>query len=300
MLLNSSQDKHRSEFELSRSKAALDLLAKKRQNKIQENEEKVNNAKKLMQSVEPLYIDVFISAYHKKGVTTQDKIEIFNELKKYDCKRTKEFFQKLNDSERNNQVRKMAFEHLQKVGAFVKLRKKFKGKVKSYVEERDDFNMTPRDLAERIENDTIQNKKSYDVFISHSYKDSKVVLKLKEQLNFHNISVYCDWTNDNDFLRRELASEYTKLVLKKRIEQSRVILFIKTDNSMDCNNELLSTWIKMEIDIANETSKPIYCLNLNGGSNPFLILDFELKDQSFSISKIEADKLRIQSFNQSL
>lgn len=44
-------------------------------------------------------------------------------------------------------------------------------------------------------------------------------------MNRLNLHVYCDWLNDTDFLKRTYASEYTKIVLKKRIEQSAKVLF---------------------------------------------------------------------------
>ncbi|TOM52103.1 hypothetical protein [Vibrio parahaemolyticus] len=124
------KNRHKSEFNLSESLAAFEKLKKDRQLKINKYHNEIADAKKLIQNVEPLYVGVFIAAYHKKGVTTKDKIEIFNELKKYECNKTIDFFQKINDSERNNQIRRMAFEHLQKIGAFVRLRKNFKGKKK--------------------------------------------------------------------------------------------------------------------------------------------------------------------------
>ena len=95
----------------------------------------------------------------KQVFTIRDKIEIFNELKKYECQKTTDFFHKLNDCERNNQIRRMAFEHLQKIGVFVRLRKNFKGKSKSYMTERDPFNVTPKDLVARIEEKSLQSKK---------------------------------------------------------------------------------------------------------------------------------------------
>lgn len=62
----------------------------------------------------------------------------------------------------------MAFDHLQESGHYCKLRKSFKGKKKEYMVEKSDFNMTQSDLMQIIENNTVQNKKSYDIFISHS------------------------------------------------------------------------------------------------------------------------------------
>lgn len=235
MLSAGQRKKHKEEFDQSKFNLAFEDFSQERHKKIKNYYDKINGAKKLIQIVEPLYMDIFIAEYHKIGATMRDKIEIINELKRYEGPGLTEFFQKINYSEKNNQIRQMAFEHLQKTGKFVKLRKNFKGKTKQYMVERDAFDVVPEDLYERIRNNTVQCKKFYDVFVSHSYLDSSIVISIKNELNRKNINVYCDWTSDNDFLRRESFSEYTKMVLKKRIEQSNAVLFIKTENSMDCN-----------------------------------------------------------------
>lgn len=183
-------------------------------------------------------------------------MEIFNELIKYNTNKTIEFFYKLNDAERNDQIRNMAFKHLQSLGRYVKLRGKFEGKKKSYIIEKSDFNMTPKDLWQRIESDTIQNRKIYDVFLSHSSTDSGSVLKTIKCLNRIGLNVYCDWTSDNDFFKRNLVSDYTKMVLKKRLEQSKNLLLLVSKNS------IASEWVKFELDTFSQFNKPIYYINL--------------------------------------
>lgn len=64
----------------------------------------------------------------KKGITQEGKIEIVKELQKYESDDILRFFYKLNDGERNIQIRTMVFHHLQDLGVYVKLRKGFKGK----------------------------------------------------------------------------------------------------------------------------------------------------------------------------
>ncbi|UTH74221.1 toll/interleukin-1 receptor domain-containing protein [Chromobacterium sp. IIBBL 290-4] len=283
---------HKSEFSHERRMLAINALEEQRNKNTNSHNEKSRNARTLVQAIEPLHIDIFIYAYHKKGSTTQDKVEIFNELKKYECEKSIQFFHKLNDSERNDQIRRMAFSHLQKMGEFVKLRKRFKGKSKSYMTEREAFDVTPKDLADRIERNSIQSQKAYDVFISHSYLDSKLVISIKNELNSKNISVYCDWTNDNDFLKRDLASEYTEVVLKKRIEQSKYLLLVITDNSIGQDGEIKSKWVEMEISHAENISKQIYCINLSGGKTRFSALNHMITGKNLSISEFDAEKLR--------
>ena len=223
--------------------------------------EKVDLAKENIQDVEPSYIDIFIQSYHQKGISQDEKMEIVKELQKYDCNKSVEFFQKLNDSEKNSQIRIMAFKHLQKIGKYVKLRKGFKGKRKSYMVEKTNFHMMPLDLFQNIENDLVQSKKSYDLFISHSFEDNELIIKIIKYLNKFDLNIYCDWLSDNDFLKREYASDYTKMILKKRIEQSNKVLFIKTRNTNDKENNFYSEWVRMEILYAKEIGKPIECID---------------------------------------
>lgn len=247
--------------------------------------EKIAENNKLAQNVEPLYIDLFISQYHRKSITIQDKLEIVNEVKKFNCKKSIRFLQKLNDSERNNQVRREAFDHLQKSGVYVKLRKNFKGKQKQYHIERDNFIVTPSDLIKRLDSNSIQSKKSFDIFISHSFYDNYKALQLKDSLNSLKLSVYLDWTSDNDFLKREIASEYTKLVLMERIKQSKIVMFLRSENSTNKNLEIRSPWIEMELSFAKEINKTILCVNLLGGDSSFEEISITLNDDKFHIHK---------------
>lgn len=271
--------KHKENYnELERDEKYQTFKAK-RENKITQRERKIAQYTDLTQEIEPYYVDILIAAYHKKGITTVDKMEILTEMRKFKCQKSIEFFNKNNDSERNDQIRSIAFQHLQKTGHYVKLRKKFKGKKKSYMTETTDFDMTPLDLVKRLEADTVQSKKCYGVFISHSFKDSDTVKRVISILNLQGLSCYCDWSSDNDFLKRSLASKYTKEVLKKRIEQSDKLLFIRTSNSMTGLN-LNSPWIELELEHCNALGKPVYCINLinDGVKLPYILLKQNLAD----------------------
>lgn len=292
MTSNGQRAKHKKTFNGKNAQLAYQSLQNKANNKKNAHENKMLSINKDLQFVEPLYIDAFISAYHKKGITIQGKTEIFNELRKYNTPKAIEFFQKLNDSERNNQIRRMAFEHLQKLGASVRLRKNFKGKVKSYNTETHRFNVSPEDLYQRLESNTIQSKKTFHAFISHSYQDSNLVRQVKSCLNNHGLSVYCDWTSDNDFLKRNLVSDYTKMVLKKRIEQSKCIIFLQTKNSVNTDNSFSSPWILMEIEHASSIGKPIYSLNFSSDSDLFKQVKYKI-DNGIEINGIEINKILI-------
>ena len=260
LLLQGQRNLHKINFNEDVRLKKLNEMRKNSKIRILKIKKKVTSAKENIQDVEPAYIDIFIQAYHEKGISQDGKIEIVKELQKYACSKSLDFLQKLNDSEKNSQIRIIAFNHLQKIGKYVKLRKDFKGKKKIYMTEKTNFKMKPLDLFEKIENDLIQNKKSYDLFISHSFEDNELILKIIKYLNKFNLNIYCDWLSDNDFLKRKYASEYTKLILKRRIEQSNKVLFIKTKNTNDQNNNFYSEWVAMEILYSKDINKPIECV----------------------------------------
>jgi hypothetical protein len=98
-----------------------------------------------------------------------------------------------------------------------------------------------------------------------------------KKLNKLGYLVYCDWSSDNDFLKRNLANEYKDFVLyvlQKRIEQSKKVLFILTEHSKN-----QSSWIKQELNHAKKFGKEILCLN-------FLKKECELKSLNITLRKI--------------
>lgn len=246
---------------------------------------KLVNAKKCehIQDIEPIYIDIFIKIYHRSNHL--EKILIFNELKKFNSNKTINFFYKLNDSEHNNQIRMMAFQHLQNLGKYVKVRKKFKGNKKSYHIDSTLPNYSPEELVKFLNSNSVESKKKYDIFISHSYLDKDLVKSTKNALNLKNLSCYYDWTSDQDFLKRTLISDYTKEVLKKRIEQSEIFLLLLTHNVI-AEDKIISEWVEMEIEYAKSLGKKILCINLANVKHKFTDLNFELRGTSIYLTEI--------------
>lgn len=72
------------------------------------------------------------------------------------------------------------------------------------------------------------------------------------------------------------------------------MLFIKTENSMDCNYNIVSEFVRMEINFAKQIFKPIYSLNLSVGSSPFQVISHEMIDNQLYIPQDEAGKLLIR------
>lgn len=281
ILSNGQKSKHKQDF----NEELKLFFIKKLDQKLDRNltkELNISIGNEYIQNIEPIYVDIFIKIYHKSSHL--EKILIFNELKKFNNNKTISFFYKLNDSERNNQIRNMAFRHLQSLSKYVKLRKNFKGKKKTYSIDSALPNYSPEELVKFLNSNSVESKKKYDIFISHSYLDKDLVKSMKNTLNLQNLSCYYDWTSDQDFLKRTLISDYTKEVLKKRIEQSEIFLLLLTDNVI-AEDKITSEWINMEIDHAKTIGKKICCLNFTDLEHQFINIEFQYERDSIHISK---------------
>lgn len=280
MLSTNIRVQHKKSFNSQERNEKYQKLKLKREKGIQQRKNKINQHTYLMQEIDPYYLDAYITAFHQKGISIEEKIEILKEISKFNSPKSQSFFYKINDSEHNNQLRNFAFTHLQKSGKYVKLRKDFKGKKKNYMIETAEFDGTPASLVLQLNEDSLQNKKSFGVFISHSYKDAKLVREIVGILNKQGLTCYCDWTSDNDFLKRSLVSEYTKEVLKKRIEQSEKVLFIRTENSMS-GTKTNSPWINLELEHSKLVGKQIYYMDLLNDkvTLPFKIVKHDIKNK---------------------
>ncbi|WP_241958448.1 TIR domain-containing protein [Mammaliicoccus sciuri] len=247
--------KHKEHYVASEVKIKKAALEKKRKYKNREIEERIIEAKRYTQKIDPEYLNIYMNAYHKKGITIEEKLEILTELKKFDTENVVRFFRKLNDAEQNNMIRNLAFKYLQGYGHYAKLRKNFKGKKKVYQTERASlYTKKPEDLYNDLINKNIQSQKVYDIFISHSTKDKKEVEEIIKIFNEQNKTCYCDWTMDQDYLKRNYVSEYTKQVLKARMEQSKMLVLLKSENSVQ------SDWVSFEIEYFKKLKKPIYVI----------------------------------------
>ena len=72
----------------------------------------------------------------------------------------------------------------------------------------------------------------YDVFLSHSSLDVNELLQLKVLLNQQGKTVYIDWINDRVMLNRQNQNQDTWKALELRMDQSKMLLYVLTDNSI--------------------------------------------------------------------
>ena len=242
---------------------ARENLWLKRKPKIERVNQMIEKALSKVQQVTPSFIDQLIGLY----ASQKDRRYILLELKKYYSDKIIQFFFKLNDTELNKQLRWEAFYHLQsfnyqprarrqkymQVHTKNKKRKEFLKEV--YPFETYEIPQNPNELEYRIENSREQKIKEYDFFISHSSKDGTIVQKLIRAENQNGKNIFCDWINDVDYLKRHLLCEATLKVLEKRMEQSKAMIFVVSENSRN------SVWCKYELNYFTELGKPIYCIS---------------------------------------
>lgn len=163
-------------------------------------------------------------------------------------------------------------------------RKKKKNLKQEYAKQKFNIRAIPNELEYRINNNAMEQRlKSYDYFISHSSIDYENVQKLIYELNNKRKNVYCDWINDTDYLKRKLVCDATLMVIRKRIEQSKAIIWVESQESSD------SIWVKYELNYAQRLNKPIYCINRDYVED--LSRMYRLSDYWFFDEKYEEVKL---------
>ena len=81
--------------------------------------------------------------------------------------------------------------------------------------------------------------KSYDVFLSHSVKDSELILGIKGLIEDLGYNVYVDWIDDPELDRNNVSSKTAKK-LRDRMNSSKSLFFVTTDNTDS------SKWMPLE------------------------------------------------------
>lgn len=93
-------------------------------------------------------------------------------------------------------------------------------------------------LKEEIAIDS--KKTSFDVFLSHSIRDSEIILGVKKLLEAQSLTVYVDWIEDPTMDRTKVTAD-TAANLRIRMKQSKSMIYVHSDNSPD------SKWMPWEI-----------------------------------------------------
>ncbi len=80
----------------------------------------------------------------------------------------------------------------------------------------------------------------FDIFLSHSYDDRKIIPALKRQLELLGYSVYVDWINDK-LMNRQNVTPKTAEILQKRMNQSKSLFYATSENTPN------SKWMPWEL-----------------------------------------------------
>ena len=289
---------HRTNYLCSERVRRADQFISERKKKISRRDNRINKALERTQRMEPEFLDRLMGLYDRKNVRKKDKVYIIKELEKYYCPKVVCFFKKIAHSEINSQLREEAVRHLLSFGHFAELRKQkyMKSHVNNrnrrqyllneYAKERFSIDAIPEELEYRIHNSREQKIKTYDYFISHSSADHDAVQSVIDMLNKRNINVYCDWISDSDYLKRHLVCDATLDVIEKRLQQSKYILFIASENSY------ASKWVKYELNYFHNLGRKIFYIDISNISKEGMGFDFiEMKDGWYIDTEYQKIKL---------
>lgn len=172
------------------------------------------------------------------------------------------FFYRINACHPNFSLKQQAMHYIQALGLPFKLRRKRKGKKKQSVHMILEPEGNPACLLNHLTEQSIEAMMRFDVFISHSSTNEEMLIPLFRKLNKAGMVAYIDWVNDRERLPRETCCAETAAVLGERIRQSRLFLFVVSDESLQ------STWCAWELGFAAAVGIPIYLYAVQEASIP--------------------------------
>ncbi|USS84808.1 toll/interleukin-1 receptor domain-containing protein [Fructilactobacillus myrtifloralis] len=111
----------------------------------------------------------------------------------------------------------------------------------------------PRNEVQKNLGRAFGNSSSYDLFISHSFKDKNLIGALASLFEKDGISVYIDWIQDSTLDRLNVTSR-TANVIKNRIKQCTGLAYIATKNIVD------SKWCPWELGIGDGMNNGKVCI----------------------------------------
>jgi hypothetical protein len=238
-----------------------------------------------------------ILAYTDEFWQTNDayeKLRIIEECAKFKHDSTVLFLRKVVSCEYTWEVVHQAFIELQKFSEFVYLPKKKKGEIARNANKRAKEGIqifrTPRsarEIVREFETDKFHQKsKVFDVFVSHSLHDRINVRSYVDKLNSFGLLCFVDWIYDPSDLSRDKTDDYTPEALKIRLQQSKILLLLRSNESDS------STWVSWEIGYFMALNKKITVLTLPATTSPmpeYLIkcASVFIKDHNFVVSDNE-------------
>lgn len=233
----------------------IDELRKDSLNKLNKSNIKESVRERLTQHVPPSYAQGHISVYYDWRKSHADDIDtrylIIHELSKYKCEESIRFLTGLVRCEKNLSLQHYAWQCLNRLGVTGVHKGRRPGRKKvSWLKPYKEIN-SPQELLHAIYNSPLERMKHYDLFLSHSYKDSNKLIQIKDELNALGLTVYVDWVNDKDELLRSKTCAETAGVITERMKRCKAVLYIHTESSLS------SKWTPWELGYAYAKGFPI-------------------------------------------
>lgn len=85
-----------------------------------------------------------------------------------------------------------------------------------------------------------KNRLSFDIFLSHSFKDKKYIYGLFLELTSKGYTVYVDWIIDPQLQRSNVTTD-TVNKIRKRMKQSKSLIYATSENASN------SKWMPWEL-----------------------------------------------------
>lgn len=108
------------------------------------------------------------------------------------------------------------------------------------LESLDDF--ANRKLQEQARN--FFNRTSYDIFLSHSFKDAPAIFTLALLLEKQGTTVYVDWLVDPNLDRTKVTTQNAKII-RDRMKSCKSLLYAISSNSVQ------SSWVQWELGLGD-------------------------------------------------
>ena len=102
--------------------------------------------------------------------------------------------------------------------------------------------------AYEIINESTSGRKSFDIFLSHSFLNQKEVAGLTAILNGFGFSVYVDWIEDAH-LNRKIVNRETAELLRRRMRSCKCLFYATSDAASN------SRWMPWELGYMDGHSK---------------------------------------------
>ncbi len=164
------------------------------------------------------------------------------------------------------------------------------------------FGENSMDYAEKtLLNEGKNFKGSYDIFLSHSYLDSDIILVIKRDLENLGYSVYVDWTEDPQLSRSNVTKETAELI-RTRLKACRTLIYAYSENSK------ISKWMPWELGFFDGYKSKVAVLPIEDSSNtvdldgiefvgiyPFISLEgYQDKVRNFYVNKNKNNKFNLK------